>query len=102
MPNLSYVSPKTIVKENSGHGRGLFACAPIPKGEIVAIKGGSILDDATLRAVAAQLGPAEIPVAEGFSSGPLTEGERDGGMLLSNHSCVTERVSHGGLTPAWS
>jgi SET domain-containing protein len=37
MPNPSYLSPKTIVQESPMHGRGLFACAPIPKGEIVAI-----------------------------------------------------------------
>ncbi len=87
MPNLSYLSPKTIVKESPIHGRGLFARAPIPKGEIVAIKGGYIFDVAALREVETQLGPAEIPVAEGFYIGPLTEGERDGGMLFSNHSC---------------
>jgi hypothetical protein len=87
MPNLSYLSPKTIVKESPIHGRGLFARVPIAKDEIVAIKGGYIFDDATLRAVETQLGPADIPVAEGFSIGPLTEGERDGGMLFSNHSC---------------
>jgi uncharacterized protein len=87
MPNLSYLSPKTIVKESPIHGRGLFACAPIAQGEIVAIKGGYIFDGATLREVETRLGPAEIPVAEDFSIGPLTEGERDGGMLFSNHSC---------------
>src|SRR5687768_8154239 len=87
MPNLSYLSPKTIVKESPIHGRGLFTRAPIPKGEIVAIKGGYIFDVAALREVETQLGPAEIPVAEGFYIGPLTEGERDGGMLFSNHSC---------------
>jgi hypothetical protein len=78
MPNLSYLSPKTIVKESPIHGRGLFACAPIAHGEIVAIKGGYIFDGATLREVETRLGPADIPVAEGFSIGPLTEGERDG------------------------
>src|SRR5260370_38982778 len=34
-------------------GRGLFAIAPISAGEIVAIKGGHIVDTATLHALAA-------------------------------------------------
>jgi hypothetical protein len=86
-PNLSYLSPKTIVQESPIHGRGLFAHEPIAKDEIVAIKGGYIFDEATLRDVETRLGPAEIPVAEGFYIGPLTEGERAGGMIFSNHSC---------------
>jgi len=44
MRNLSYISPKAIVKESPIHGRGLFACEPIATGEIVAIKGGYIFD----------------------------------------------------------
>jgi hypothetical protein len=87
MPNLSYLSPKTVAKESPIHGRGLFARAPITKGEIVAIKGDYIFDGATLRKVETQVGPAEIPVADDFYIGPLTEGERDEGMLFSHHSC---------------
>ena len=54
----------------------------------MAIKGGYIFDVAMLREVETRLGPAEIPVADGFAIGPLTEGERDGGMIFSNHSCA--------------
>lgn len=87
MPNLSSLSPKTIVQTSPIHGRGLFAREFIAKGEIVAIKGGYIFDVATLPDVEKRLGPAEIPVADGFCIGPLTESERDGGMIFSNHSC---------------
>ena len=38
---LSYLSPKTEVRESKIHGRGLFATADIAKDEIVAVKGGS-------------------------------------------------------------
>jgi len=85
--HLSWRSPATVVKESSIHGCGLFAAAPIARGDIVAIKGGYILDADALREVQQRLGPAEIPVADGFSIGPVQDAERDGGMLFTNHSC---------------
>ena len=85
--NLSFLSPKTIVKESRIHGRGLFARQTVAKGEIVAIKGGYILAASTLCEVERRLGPAEIPVADGFFIGPLVELEREGAMIFTNHSC---------------
>src|SRR2546427_2543634 len=85
--NLSYLSPRTIVKESRIHGRGLFARQPVAKGEIVAIKGGYILAASTLPEVERRLGPAEIPVADGFFIAPLNELEREGAMIFTNHSC---------------
>jgi hypothetical protein len=87
MPNLSWLSPKTAVRESPIHGRGLFATAPIGQGEIVVIKGGYVLDRAGLADVQPALGPAEIPVADGFFIGPRRPDEREGGMIFSNHSC---------------
>jgi hypothetical protein len=87
MPNLSYLAPQTIVKESLIHGRGLFAKAPIAKGEIVCIKGGHIFNRETLREVQKALGPAEIQIGEALFIGPLTEAEREGSMIFSNHSC---------------
>ena len=46
---LSYRSPKIEVRESKIHGRGLFAIAGIAKNEIVAVKGGHIVDRKTLR-----------------------------------------------------
>jgi hypothetical protein len=69
------------------HGRGLFAREAIAKNEIVAIKGGYVIDQATLAAVERTLGPAELPVADGLAIGPIAEAERDGAMLFTNHSC---------------
>jgi hypothetical protein len=87
LPDLSYRSPKTTVRESPIHGRGLFATEPIAKGEIVAIKGGYVFDHVTRAGVEARLGSAEIPVADGFFIGPIAESERDGGMIFTNHSC---------------
>jgi len=87
MSNLSYRSPKTMVKESPIHGRGLFAREPIAKGEIVAIKGGYVFDLSTRHEVESRLGSAEVPVAEGLFIGPMEEREREGGMVFTNHSC---------------
>jgi hypothetical protein len=87
MPNLSYLSPKAAIKESPIQGRGLFAQALIAKGEIVCIKGGHIFNRETLREAQKTLGPAEIQIGENLFIGPLTEGEREGSMIFSNHSC---------------
>jgi hypothetical protein len=87
MPNLSYLSPKTTVQESPIHGRGLFATEPIRQGEMVAIKGGYVFTRHKLQEIETSLGPAEIPIADGFCIGPLSPHEREGGMIFSNHSC---------------
>jgi uncharacterized protein len=87
MPRLSYISAKAAVKESSIHGRGLFAIEPISKGEIVCIKGGHIFNREALEQVAQSIGPAEIQITDDLFIGPLTEVEREGSMIFSNHSC---------------
>ena len=87
MPNLSYISPKAEAKESAIQGRGLFAVEPIEKGEIVCVKGGYIFNGATLERVSKSLGPSEVQISEQFFIGPLSEQEREGSMIFSNHSC---------------
>jgi hypothetical protein len=87
MTPLSYISPKATVRDSPIHGRGLFAVAPISKGDIVAIKGGYIYDRARRESLPPRLGSTDIPIADGFFIGPMHEDEREGGMIFSNHSC---------------
>jgi SET domain-containing protein len=87
MPNLSYLSPKTVVKGSAIHGKGLFAKEAIQKGEVVAIKGGYIFAGKELQGIAERLGPAEIQIGEDLFIGPVSQEEREGGMIFSNHSC---------------
>src|ERR1700720_985557 len=87
MPNLSYISPKAVVKGSPIHGQGLFAVEQIAKGEIVCIKGGYIFDRQTLRSMPDWYRAAEIQVADDLFIGPLSEDEREGSMIFSNHSC---------------
>src|SRR6266446_7285428 len=88
MTPLSYRSPKTEVRESKIHGRGLFATADLAKDEIVAVKGGHIVDRKTLREkITPQLGPVEIQIDDNLFITPVTPEEREGSMLYSNHSC---------------
>jgi SET domain-containing protein len=87
MPNLSYISPKAIVRESPIHGKGLFAAEPIAKGEIVCIKGGSIINRKTLESMPDWFRAAEIQIADDLFIAPIKEEERNGSMIFSNHSC---------------
>ena len=60
---------------------------PIAKGEIVAAKGGHIVDRDELPQLRRRLGPAEIQIAEDLYIAPVSEEEREGSMIFSNHSC---------------
>ncbi len=96
---LSYRSPKTEVRESGIHGRGLFATADIAKNEIVAVKGGHIVDRETLRGeITPRLGPVEIQIDNRLFITPVTDEEREGSMLYSNHSCDANLGMRGEIT----
>jgi uncharacterized protein len=84
----SYISPKAVKGQPSGiAGRGLIAVAPIAKDEIVAIKGGHLVDTATLDALPERLRNSDVQVADGFHLVALDEAEYEPVMLFINHSC---------------
>ena len=96
---LSYLSPKTEVRESKIHGRGLFATADIAKDEIVAVKGGHVVDRKTLReAITPRLGPVEIQIDDDLFIAPVTEEQRELSMLYSNHSCDPNLGLRGEIT----
>jgi hypothetical protein len=84
----SYISPKARKGRASAiEGRGLVAVAPIAKDEIVAIKGGHIVDTPTLRSLPARLRNSEVQIADGFHLVALEDAEYEPVMLFINHSC---------------
>jgi SET domain-containing protein len=88
MLTSSYISPKAAKGRPSRiEGRGLVAVAPIAQDEIVAIKGGHIVDTATLRILPERLRNSEIQIADGFHLVALDEAEYEPVMLFINHSC---------------
>jgi hypothetical protein len=99
MTRLSYRSPKTEVRESKIHGRGLFAATAIAKNEIVAVKGGHIVERKTLREeVTPRLGPVEIQIDKDLFIAPVTDEERELSLLYSNHSCDPNLGVRGEIT----
>jgi uncharacterized protein len=99
MVPLSQLSPKTEVRESKIHGRGLFATANIAKDEIVALKGGHIVDRKTLRAkITPVLGPVEIQIGDDLFIAPVSDEERELSMLYLNHSCDPNLGMRGEIT----
>src|SRR5258708_37070707 len=96
---LSYRSPKTEGHESKIHGRGLFAITDIAKNEIVAVKGGHVVDRKTLREkITPVMGPVEIQIDDDVFIAPVTEEERELSMLYSNHSCDPNLGMRGEIT----
>jgi hypothetical protein len=99
MMQLSYRSPKTEVRDSQIHGRGLFALADLAKDEIVAVKGGHIIDRKTLREeITPRLGAVEIQIDKDLFVAPVTDEERESSMLYSNHSCNPNLGIRGEIT----
>lgn len=86
-PKLSYISPKAVVRQSSIHGYGLFAVDNFSDEEVVCVKGGYIFDRETLKTMPDWFRAAEIQIADDLFIGPLSEAERTGSMIFSNHSC---------------
>jgi uncharacterized protein len=86
-PDLSWRTPKSEVRQSAIHGRGLFATADIKKDEMVMVKGGHIVGREQLSGINECLGPVEIQIGDNLFISPVTEEEREGSMLYSNHSC---------------
>ena len=60
----SWFNPKTEKRISPIQGRGLFARVAIPAGEVVAVKGGAIMDFAALSLIRDQVSPAEIQIED--------------------------------------
>ena len=86
-PELTYFSPKVEKRQSRIDGRGLFARAAIAAGEIVVVKGGHVLTRAQRDRIGEALGPSEIQITEELFIGPVTQAQREGGMMHLNHSC---------------
>lgn len=84
----SWISPKARKGDPSGiAGRGLFAVEAVAAGEVVAVKGGHVVDTATMFALPEKLQNSEIQIAEGLHLVALADEEYEPVMLFINHSC---------------
>src|SRR5262245_34970845 len=83
----SYRSPKTDIRHSAIGGRGLFAAAPIRRGEVVSVKGGHLLDRAGMAEHGGAVGDAELQVTDDLFLAPVGEAEFEAVMMFLNHSC---------------
>src|SRR5262245_54052626 len=87
MKLASYRSPKTAVRPSRIVGRGLFADAPIARGEIVCVKGGHLPTKAEFASYKGMVNDAELQIADDLFLAPTDEAEFEGVMMFLNHSC---------------
>ena len=88
MLGSTYLSPKTAKDTSSVHGVGLFACEPIRRHEVVAVKGGHIMSAADWSELEPLVGEAAaVYVGTGLVIAPRTRAEYEGSMMHLNHSC---------------
>ena len=84
----SWISPKARKGGRSTiAGRGLFAVEAITAGEVVAVKGGHLVDTATMLALPSRLQESEIRIGADLHLVALTDDEYESVMLFINHSC---------------
>ena len=83
----SWFSPKTEKRTSPIEGRGLFARRGVSAGEIVAVKGGAIMDAAAFARVRDQVSPAEIQIEDDLYIAPRSAEEVEASILCLNHSC---------------
>jgi hypothetical protein len=84
----SYISPKAAKGAPSGiSGRGLVAVAPIARGEVVAVKGGHVVDGARFAALPQRLRDTDVQIGDDLHVVALEEAEYEQVMLFLNHSC---------------
>jgi hypothetical protein len=84
----SWITPKAAKGGASAiEGRGVHAVEVIPAGEVVAVKGGHIVDGSAVAGLPGAIRDSAFPIAADCFLAALTPGEYDGVMMRVNHSC---------------
>ena len=94
----SWFSPKVEKRTSPIEGRGLFARQAIADGEIVAVKGGAIMDSDALALIRNDVSPAEIQIEDHLYIAPRTTAEVEENILCLNHSCQPNVGVRGQIT----
>ena len=94
----SHISNKVKVIGSPIEGRGLFAIKPIKKGEVIAIKGGHIIDWKTFKKHESLIGESYLQIDDNFILAPLQKNEVEKVMMFLNHSCAPNCGVRGEIT----
>lgn len=68
-------------------GRGVHAVERIARGEVVAVKGGHIMDGSAVAGLPDAIRNSAFPIGSDLFLAALTHDEYDGVMMRVNHSC---------------
>lgn len=94
----SWFNPRTEKRTSTIAGRGLFAREAIGKGEVVAVKGGAVMDERSFARIRAAVTPAEIQIEDDLFIAPLTAEQVESNILCLNHSCAPNVGVRGQIT----
>jgi hypothetical protein len=84
----SWITPKAVKGGASAiEGQGVHAVEVIAAGEVVAVKGGHIVDGPIVGGLPEAIRDSAFPVAVDCYLAALTHDEYDGVMMRVNHSC---------------
>lgn len=93
----SWFSPSVEIRDSVIHGKGLFAKTHIKKDEVLAIKGGHIIDQDVFERLSDACRRASLQISENMYVSPLREQEIPLVMNYVNHSCEPNVGLHGQL-----
>jgi uncharacterized protein len=80
-PKAEKGAPSTVA------GRGLIARKAIPRGEVVAVKGGHVVTTGQLKTLSEHLIGSEVQITSELHLVALSDDEYEAVMLFLNHSC---------------
>ncbi len=84
----SWITPKAVKGGASViEGQGVHAIEPIAGGEVVAVKGGHVVDGTTVANLSTGISNSAFQIAADHFLAALTPQEYDGVMMRVNHSC---------------
>ena len=84
----SWITPKAAKGGASAiEGRGVHAVEAIAGGEVVAVKGGHIVDGPAVAGLPQAIRDSAFPIGPDLFLAALTPGEYEGVMMRVNHSC---------------
>jgi uncharacterized protein len=84
----SWITPKAAKGGASAiDGRGVHAVEAIAGGEVVAVKGGHIMDGSAAADLPEAIRDSAFPIGPDLFLAALTPGEYNGVMMRVNHSC---------------
>lgn len=93
----SWLSQSVEIRNSTIEGKGLFAKKHIKKDEVVAIKGGHIVDQDTFDGLSDACRRASLQISKDMYASPVEEKEIPLVMNYVNHSCEPNVGLHGQL-----